>query len=65
MKTLKDAREDSGYTQAEVANALDITRQTYARYEENPRVMPVYKAKAACEFIGCSIADIFFGDVSN
>ena len=61
MKTLKEAREDRGIKQVAVANALNITRQTYAKYEDNPRMMPVYQAEAACEFIGCDIGDIFFG----
>lgn len=61
MKTLKEAREERGIKQVAVANALNITRQTYAKYEDNPRMMPVYQAEAACDFIGCDIGDIFFG----
>lgn len=62
MQTLKEARIDKGIKQVAVAEALGITRQTYAKYEENPRSMPVYQAEAACAFIGCDIADIFFGE---
>lgn len=65
MQTLKEAREQRGIKQIAVANALKITRQTYARYEENPRNMPVYQAEAACDFIGCDISDIFFGTESS
>jgi len=61
MLTLKEAREARGIKQLSVANALNITRQTYAKYEDNPRIMPVYQAEAACNFIGCDIGDIFFG----
>lgn len=61
MQTLREAREERGIKQIAVANALKITRQTYAKYEENPRSMPVYQAEAACEFIGCDISQIFFG----
>lgn len=61
MQTLKEAREARGIKQIAVANALKITRQTYAKYEENPRIMPVYQAEAACDFIGCDISQIFFG----
>ena len=61
MQTLKEARESRGIKQIAVAEALGITRQTYAKYEDNPRVMPVYQAEAACNFIGCDIAQIFFG----
>lgn len=62
MKTLKEAREERGIKQNAVAAALRVTRQTYARYEENPRAMPVFQAEAACAFIGCDISEIFFGN---
>lgn len=61
MLTLKEAREARGIKQIAVADALKVTRQTYAKYEDNPRIMPIYQAEAACDFIGCSIGDIFFG----
>lgn len=61
MLTLKEAREAKGIKQMAVADALKITRQTYAKYEDNPRIMPVFQAEAACDFIGCDIGDIFFG----
>lgn len=66
MQTLKEARESRGIKQLAVANALNITRQTYAKYEEKPHLMPIGRAQAACSFIGCDIDDIFFGaDVSD
>lgn len=61
MLTLREAREARGIKQIAVADALKITRQTYAKYEDNPRVMTIGQAEAACNFIGCDIADIFFG----
>ena len=61
MLTLKEAREARGIKQIAVADALKVTRQTYAKYEENPRSMPVFQAEAACDFIGCNMSDIFFG----
>lgn len=61
MKTLREAREERGIKQVAVANALKISRQTYAKYEDNPSIMPVFQAEAACDFIGCSIGEIFFG----
>lgn len=61
MKTLKEAREERGIKQLAVANALKISRQTYAKWEDNPRVMPIYQAEAACRFIGCDLGEIFFG----
>lgn len=61
MDTLKQARENRGIKQYAVADAIGVTRQTYAKYEENPREMTVAQAEAACTFIGCDINQIFFG----
>jgi DNA-binding XRE family transcriptional regulator len=60
MQTLKEAREARGIKQKAVANALQVSRQTYSNYEKNPDTMPVFRAKAACSFIGCDINEIFF-----
>ena len=66
MQTLKEARIARGIRQNAVANALKVTRQTYAKYEDKPYLMPVYQAKAACSFIGCDMDEIYFGsDVST
>lgn len=65
MKTLREAREERGIKQKAVADALKVTRQTYAKYEENPREMPVFQAEAACAFIGCDVSEIFFGELSS
>lgn len=61
MDTLKTARERRGIKQLAVADAIGVTRQTYAKYEEDPRNMSILHAKAACEFIGCDLNEIFFG----
>ena len=61
MQTLKEEREKRGVKQSAVADALKISRQTYAKYENNPRLMTISQAEAACEFIGCDVDDIFFG----
>lgn len=65
MKTLREAREERGIKQVAVADALKMTRQTYAKYEDDPRSMPVYQAEAACAFIGCDLSEIFFGNESS
>lgn len=60
MQTLKEARTSRGIKQNAVADAAGITRQTYAKYEEEPDSMTIGMAKRICEFIGCDISDIFF-----
>ena len=61
MLTLKEARESRGIKQIAVADALKVTRQTYAKYEDEPQNMTVLQAQIACDFIGVDIGDIFFG----
>lgn len=61
MRTLKQARSDKGIKQVAVANAIGITRQTYAKYEKDPSLMTVAQAMAACSFIGVKMEDVFFG----
>ena len=61
MDTLREAREKRGIKQFAVADAIGVTRQTYAEYEKDPRNMSILQAKAACDFIGCELNDIFFG----
>ena len=63
MQTLREARDKKGIKQNAVADALGITRQTYAKYELDPSIMTVAQAKAACDFIGCDVDEIFFGRV--
>ncbi len=65
MKTLKEAREDRGVKQKAVASALGITRQTYAKYEEEPWKMPIFQGEAACAFLGYDKDEIFFGKLSS
>lgn len=59
MKTLKECRISKGIKQVAVAEHLGVSRATYAKYENNPKDMSVGQAQAACEFIGCSMDDIF------
>lgn len=61
MKTLKEAREERGIKQYAVADAIGVTRQTYAKYELEPEIMTVSQAELACTYIGCDINEIFFG----
>ena len=62
MSTLKEARTTRGLKQCVVAEHLGITRQTYSKYEKNPEKMTVDQAKAACDFIGCSVDEIFLSN---
>ena len=65
MQTLKEAREKRGIQQKAVAEALKVSRQTYAKYEKRPELMTVCQAVTACNFIGCRVDDIFFGSKAS
>lgn len=60
MQTLKEAREERGIKQESVAAVLGVTRQTYAKYEADQRLMSIEQAKRACSYIGVDIDAIFF-----
>ena len=65
MKTLRKVREERGIKQLAVAEHLGIARQTYAGYEDNPQAMSVAQARAVCDFLNCSIEEIFLSDKVN
>ena len=65
MKTLMEIRRDNGVTQKAVAEKLGVTRQTYARYEQQQDQMSIEQAKSACRFLHCDIADVFFAVKGN
>lgn len=62
MQTLTEARESRGIKQKAVAEAIGVTRQTYARYEAEPQQMTIQQARAVCDFIGCDFDSVFFGE---
>ena len=65
MTRLREMREKKGVKAVAIANYLGVTRQTYSIYEDNPERMSVAQAKAVCDFLGCSVNDIFFDQEVN
>lgn len=65
METLKEMREKRGVSQKAVANHLGVARQTYNRYENKQERMTIEQAKAVCDFLHCSVADIFLPEEVN
>lgn len=59
MGTLKEFREKKGVKQISVAQHLGITRQTYANYEDDQESMSIGQARAACDFLGVPVEQIF------
>ena len=60
MEILRELREDSDLTQAQVATALGTTQQVYARYEKGINELPVRHLRALCLLYGVS-ADYILG----
>lgn len=60
-ETLREARENAGFTQQYMANELGISRPTYAKIEEDPTQASVLQARRICEILARSYEHIFFG----
>ena len=58
--TLREMRMKRGVSIVALSNHLGISRQTYRKYERNPGSMTVDQALAVCDFLRCSLGDIFF-----
>ena len=50
MEILRELREDSDLTQAQVAAILQTTQQVYARYEKGINELPVRHLRSLCAF---------------
>ena len=57
---LRELREDSDLTQAQVAAVLGTTQQVYARYEKGVNELPVRHLRTLCLLYGVS-ADYILG----
>ena len=57
---LRELREDSDLTQAQVAAVLGTTQQVYARYEKGINELPMRHLRALCLLYGVS-ADYILG----
>lgn len=54
-RRIKDLREDSDKTQAEVANYLGTTAQYYGKYEKGERELPFNRAVKLAEYYNVSL----------
>lgn len=59
--TLREAREDAGFTQKQLADALGVNVVTYRRIENDPSVATVSQAERICQLLSTSYLRIFFG----
>lgn len=61
--TLKAARVNRGFTQADLAEKLGISIPTYARIEANPEVMSLRIARRLVDILGVKPEDLLGVDV--
>lgn len=59
MQSLKDRRIERGLTIERTIRTLDISRPTYMKYEDNPRLMPLGKYLDLCDLLDVRPWDIF------
>lgn len=62
-KTIQEARNELGITQSEMSDQLGITRQTYAKMEQNPENLTIKEARMICSVLGKRFEDIFFASM--
>lgn len=60
LKIIKDLREDSDKSQAEVAKALGTSQTMYARYERGANELPIHHLLTLCDLYKVS-ADYILG----
>lgn len=58
-------RENSGYTQKQVAEFLGINRSAYANYETGERTIPLTVLGGVAKLFGVDMAMLFDTDIAN
>lgn len=58
VKKIRDLREDSDLTQAQVAEILHTSQTMYARYERGANELPIRHLITLCRYYGVSSDEI-------
>lgn len=58
-RNIKSCREKYGKTQQDIAESLNITKQTYLSIENNPMNQSINRLNSVATAIGCNINDFF------
>ena len=62
---MKQARQYSGLTQEEIAEKMDMHRDTYRKLETNPEKATVEQARLFSQIVGIGLDQIFFAGEST
>lgn len=65
VPTMKIARIAAGLSQKNVADAMGMHEQTYAKYEKHPELMSIRDAKLFAKIVHKDVCNIFFVSDSN
>ena len=58
-RNIKSCREKRGKTQDDIANIMEITKQTYLKIENNPMNYSINKLNDVANDLGCN--DVLYG----
>lgn len=58
LMTLGQMRERRGLTRTDMARKLGVSRQTYYRWEDDPKMIRLRDVESICEALRCSPEDI-------
>lgn len=64
-RNLKLLRENTGYTQDQVASFLGINRSAYANYESGVRNMPLSVMESVASLFGVALSVLFDEDATS
>lgn len=60
VQTLRQAREEAGFSQQNMADELGVSRPTYIAIENDPTKATVLQARRICDILSRSYEHIFF-----
>jgi transcriptional regulator with XRE-family HTH domain len=58
MATLRELRTNKGHAQNAVAKAIGVSKAAMSAYEVGKRRLPIVRARALAEALGCSIDEV-------
>lgn len=57
-QNLQSKIKDSGFTQGEIADRVDVSRQIFSRYMHGKAVPSAYKVKQLADVLNCTTDDL-------